>query len=131
MSTQLKIISLLAAASICCTAGAETPVTADQVSASFERVLNHESAPAGIATRDSLDDDVLYVTINQQLWPSFSSEDPVLASFERAFNHQPVTSTAVAVDTRDILTEQFQTALFSGQSAHSHYITATAAGGSK
>ena len=62
-------------------AGQITDVETDPVAESFDRAFNHEPAPAAPATRESIDDDVLYDLVNlplqtpePALWPDVDRE---------------------------------------------------------
>ena len=57
---------LLAALSVDVVAS-NTEDASDPVVASFDRELNHEPTPAQDATRDDIDEDVLYTLINKPL----------------------------------------------------------------
>lgn len=85
----------------------------DQVLAGFERMLNHRPAATSPVTRDVVVDDLLYQTINAALWTKTDSTDQVLASFERDFNREPTqASSQVVSDEQDVLTEAFNSALW-------------------
>ncbi len=68
----------------------------DQITASFDRMLNHEpsgAAPTPVASAT----DTLEATFNARLWTA-EPVDQLVASFDRMLNHEPTTVTTLIVD---------------------------------
>ena len=65
-------------------APSQEPAPADQVLASFERELNREPVPARPATREFINDDVLYRTMNAAHWTEYERMERALESCDQS-----------------------------------------------
>lgn len=68
---------------------AEESKVTDQIAASFERELNHESPPAAQVSRSAIDDDVLYKEVNETIWSTGISNAEMYARADMKQSSNP------------------------------------------
>ncbi len=120
MNQSMKVVITVAVMAATFATWAEAGNT-DPVAQSFERELSRQAAPVSVVTRGQVREDVLYRAFAQSL----HSHDEVRPGFERVLRESEAVPLLAPQGYDDLLTAQFNAALWSDGGVPSARIPAT------